>query len=452
MDDLEEFAGEIGLVAVREMAAVAEVHRQHLVAGLEHGEIDGHVRAGAGVRLHVGVLGPEELLGAVNGELFDLVHVFAPAVPAFLGVTFRVLVREHGALGFHDGGAGEIFRGDELDVFLLAAAFGFDVVGHGEVHVVQAQGGRREAHVHLVHAAFVAAAFEGGGDERVQNLLAAGGGVLLAGEADDIDVVVLAAEGGAGGIANEGGADAGDLVGGNAHAHAAAANEQAEFGAAIGHGFRHGQGEVGIVIGGVVGGRAEILDGQSLLLQVFYESLLQFEAAVIRADGESHGRRLGGNTSQNVILFHKFQQGDNPLVDLVTAIFIHIKRTADGIADVFFKLLQRVVEFAEHKGFFRRPGIHPVDGIHVAVGHAEDEIGLPDEVGGEGAAALIRDVHAHFEHGHDGMRRGRLAIHGPDAGRVHLEIPAPARGMTEYTFRHGAAADISGANKKDRFH
>ena len=60
--DLEEAAGEIGLVAMGEMAAVGQVHGQDAVAGLEHGEIDGHIGLGAGVRLDIGVSRAEELL------------------------------------------------------------------------------------------------------------------------------------------------------------------------------------------------------------------------------------------------------------------------------------------------------------------------------------------------------------------------------------------------------
>jgi hypothetical protein len=82
VDDLEKPAGEIRLVAVREMAAMGQIHRQHLVAGLEHGEINGHVRLAAGVRLDVGVFRAEQFFRAVNGELLHDVNVFAAAVPA----------------------------------------------------------------------------------------------------------------------------------------------------------------------------------------------------------------------------------------------------------------------------------------------------------------------------------------------------------------------------------
>ena len=60
-DDVVELAGEVQRMAVREVAAVREVHAEDGVAGLEQREVDGHVRLRAGVRLHVGVLGAEQL-------------------------------------------------------------------------------------------------------------------------------------------------------------------------------------------------------------------------------------------------------------------------------------------------------------------------------------------------------------------------------------------------------
>ena len=98
VDDLEELAGEVRLVAVREMAPVREVHRQQLVAGFQEREIDGHVRAAAGVGLHVGVLGSEELLRAVDGKLLDDIHVLTAAVPALLGIAISAIFQEE--LGF----------------------------------------------------------------------------------------------------------------------------------------------------------------------------------------------------------------------------------------------------------------------------------------------------------------------------------------------------------------
>ena len=60
-DDGVELAGEIQRMAVREVAAVRQVHPEHRVARLQQREVDRHVRLRAGVRLHVGVLGAEQL-------------------------------------------------------------------------------------------------------------------------------------------------------------------------------------------------------------------------------------------------------------------------------------------------------------------------------------------------------------------------------------------------------
>jgi hypothetical protein len=44
------------------------------------------------MRLHVGVIGAEQLLGAVDGQLFDFIHMLAAAVVALARVAFGVLV------------------------------------------------------------------------------------------------------------------------------------------------------------------------------------------------------------------------------------------------------------------------------------------------------------------------------------------------------------------------
>ena len=67
-DDRVELAGEIQRMAVRQMPAVREVHAEDGVAGLEQRQIHAHVGLRAGVRLHVGVLGAEQRLGAADRQ------------------------------------------------------------------------------------------------------------------------------------------------------------------------------------------------------------------------------------------------------------------------------------------------------------------------------------------------------------------------------------------------
>jgi hypothetical protein len=67
------------------------------------------------VRLHVDVLGAEELLRPVYGELLYDVHELAATVVALAGVALGVLVGHHRALRGEDGRGGEVLAGYELD-------------------------------------------------------------------------------------------------------------------------------------------------------------------------------------------------------------------------------------------------------------------------------------------------------------------------------------------------
>ena len=111
-DELVRLAGKIQRVPVGQMPAVRQIHAQHGVARLQRGHIHGDVRLRAGMRLHVGVLGAEKLLGAVDGQLLGAIHEFAAAVIALARIAFGVFVGEHGARRFEHGLGDQIFRGD----------------------------------------------------------------------------------------------------------------------------------------------------------------------------------------------------------------------------------------------------------------------------------------------------------------------------------------------------
>ena len=124
--DRVQLAREVQRVAVRQMAAVRQVHAEDRVAGLQQREIHGHVRLRAGVRLYVGVLGAEERLGARDGCALDHVDVLAAAVVAAAGIAFGVLVREHRAGRVEDGTADEILGRDQLEAGVLAVQLAAD--------------------------------------------------------------------------------------------------------------------------------------------------------------------------------------------------------------------------------------------------------------------------------------------------------------------------------------
>ena len=95
--------------------------------GFERREVDGHVGLAARVGLHVGVLGAEELLGAVAGQVLDHVDELAAAVVAPARIALGVFIGQHAADGLHDGGAGVVFAGDHLQAVVLA----LDLAGDG---------------------------------------------------------------------------------------------------------------------------------------------------------------------------------------------------------------------------------------------------------------------------------------------------------------------------------
>ena len=111
---------------MRQVAALVEVETHEGVARLEHGEQHGLVGLRAGVGLHVGELGAEEMLHAVDGELFHLVHHLAAAVVALAGETLGIFVGEVTAHGRHDLVGNEVLAGDELHAPELALVLLFD--------------------------------------------------------------------------------------------------------------------------------------------------------------------------------------------------------------------------------------------------------------------------------------------------------------------------------------
>src|SRR5262245_54258274 len=110
-------------MAMGEMSAVRQIHRQDFVSRLEERVVHGHVRATAGMGLYVGVLGAKELFRPINRQLLDGIHMFAAAIPTLAWVPFCVLICKNRPLRFHDGWTGEILAGNQFNVFLLALCF-----------------------------------------------------------------------------------------------------------------------------------------------------------------------------------------------------------------------------------------------------------------------------------------------------------------------------------------
>ena len=94
----EQTAGKIDRTAVGEMSAVGQVHAENGISGLNGGKISPHVGLGTRMRLHVGVLRPEQLPGPLDGQVFGHVHIFAAPVVTLAGIAFGVFVGHDAAL------------------------------------------------------------------------------------------------------------------------------------------------------------------------------------------------------------------------------------------------------------------------------------------------------------------------------------------------------------------
>lgn len=76
---------------MRQVPAVRELHAEHGIAGLEEGQVHGQVGRRSRVRLHIGVLGAEQGLGALDGQALDLVDDLLALVVARAGIAFGIL-------------------------------------------------------------------------------------------------------------------------------------------------------------------------------------------------------------------------------------------------------------------------------------------------------------------------------------------------------------------------
>ena len=77
------------------------------------------------MRLNVGSFRPEQLLGPLDGNAFDHIHMLAATVISPPRISFGVLVGQHAAHGLHDRRRGVILTGDQFQSILLAPILGF---------------------------------------------------------------------------------------------------------------------------------------------------------------------------------------------------------------------------------------------------------------------------------------------------------------------------------------
>ena len=86
---------EVHLSTVGQVTTSVHPHPEDLVTRLKEGLVDSHVGLGTGVWLNVDVFSAEQLLGVIDGQLFDLVNVLTPTVVTLARVPLCVLVGQN---------------------------------------------------------------------------------------------------------------------------------------------------------------------------------------------------------------------------------------------------------------------------------------------------------------------------------------------------------------------
>ena len=76
--------------------------------------------------MNIGTVGAEQFLGAVDGKLFNDIHVLAAAVVAFAGIALGIFVGQLRALSLHHWPRDIILGGNQFDVIFLAAVLSLD--------------------------------------------------------------------------------------------------------------------------------------------------------------------------------------------------------------------------------------------------------------------------------------------------------------------------------------
>ena len=119
---------------------MGQVQAQDGVSGLQHRRVGRRVGLRAGVRLHVGVLGAEDLFGAVAGQVLHHVGILASAVVAAARVALSIFIGKDGAGRLKHRLGNKVFAGNHLQPLMLAQ--GFVVKSGGDFRISLGKGKR----------------------------------------------------------------------------------------------------------------------------------------------------------------------------------------------------------------------------------------------------------------------------------------------------------------------
>ncbi len=190
------------------------------------------------------------------------------------------------------------------------------------------------------------------------------------------------------GIVTEAGSDAGDFVGGDGGADAAAADENASFGFAGDDGFAQGFGEIGVV--GRVGVEgADVENIVAELLQEFRNLLFEREAGVVGADCDAHIEHH--NTLLDLVSYRRVMLMRN-LAIVIVVIACAAGSASAASCDSMAALKLANVTVTSAKSIAAGAFIPPPGG-----GLAASYKDLPEFCRVEGVISPVADSHIEFE-------------------------------------------------------
>ena len=122
-NDFVKLARKIQMHSMGKVPAMGQIHAKNGVTWLQAGKVNGHVGAGACMRLYICMFSTKKLASSAYCKRFGFINKLASAVISFTWIPFSIFVGKNRTLNGHDRRACVIFGGNHFQTFLLPGFF-----------------------------------------------------------------------------------------------------------------------------------------------------------------------------------------------------------------------------------------------------------------------------------------------------------------------------------------
>ena len=126
LNGIQPFARHVRCSAMGQMPACGQRHTENRITGLQQRKIHRPVRLRTRMGLNVRKSTSEELFCAINCQFFRNIHEFTATVISAPRIAFGIFVGQHRTRCFEHRLGNDIFRGNQLDLILLAGKLSAD--------------------------------------------------------------------------------------------------------------------------------------------------------------------------------------------------------------------------------------------------------------------------------------------------------------------------------------